>query len=130
MTLQQLRYVVEISRCGSITAAAQRLFIAQPSLSKAVRELESELGITIFERSRSGVIFTADGLELLGQARLILEQTTTLKERFNTVEKKEKPCLLYIRKKRLSRKRRCTIVLKTRNIHRQRSMTWMKHHIM
>ena len=93
MTLQQLRYVVEISRCGSITAAAQRLFIAQPSLSKAIRELESELGITIFERSRSGVIFTADGMELLGQARLILEQTTTLKERFSTAEKKERPCL-------------------------------------
>ena len=93
MTLQQLRYVVEISRCGSITAAAQRLFIAQPSLSKAIRELESELGITIFERSRSGVIFTADGMELLGQARLILEQTTTLKEHFSTTEKKDKPCL-------------------------------------
>ena len=74
MTLQQLRYVVEISRCGSITAAAQKLFIAQPSLSKAVRELESELGITIFERSRSGVIFTADGMEFLGQARLILDR--------------------------------------------------------
>ena len=93
MTLQQLRYIVEISRCGSITAAAQKLFIAQPSLSKSVRELETELGITIFERSRSGVVFTADGLELLGRARLILEHAADLKDRFASEEKKEMPRL-------------------------------------
>ena len=93
MTLQQLRYVVEISRCGSITAAAQKLFIAQPSLSKSVRELEAELGIVIFERSRSGVMFTADGLELLGHARLIVEQTAALQERFLQERDEEMPRL-------------------------------------
>ena len=51
MTLQQLKYIIMIAETGSITTAAQRLFIAQPSLSKAVAELEKEMGITIFNRS-------------------------------------------------------------------------------
>jgi len=50
MTFQQLKYIIEISRSHSITAAAQKLFISQPSLSKSVKELETELGITILER--------------------------------------------------------------------------------
>lgn len=54
MTLQQLKYIIKIIQCGSITLAAQRLFIAQPSLSKAVSELDQEMGITIFLRSNSG----------------------------------------------------------------------------
>ena len=51
MTLQQLRYAIAVADAGSITAAAARLFIAQPSLSKALSELEAEMGVTIFERS-------------------------------------------------------------------------------
>ncbi len=54
MTLQQLKYIIEIAETGSITMAAQRLFIAQPSLSKSVAELEKEMGITIFNRSNRG----------------------------------------------------------------------------
>ena len=53
MTLQQLRYLVEISKCQSITLAAQRLFIAQPSLSKSIKDLEKEFDITILERTRT-----------------------------------------------------------------------------
>ena len=60
MTLTQLRYVVEVADAGSITAAAARLFIAQPSLSKAVGELEAEMGVQIFERSSRGVAPTED----------------------------------------------------------------------
>ena len=63
MTLQQLRYLVEISKCQSITLAAQRLFIAQPSLSKSIKDLEKEFDITILERTRHGVSFTVEGLE-------------------------------------------------------------------
>ena len=54
MTLQQLKYVVEVAERGSITEAAKALFIAQPSLSAAVRELEEEAGITIFLRNSRG----------------------------------------------------------------------------
>ena len=72
MTLQQLRYVVEVATAGSITAASQRLFIAQPSLSKAISELESEMGITIFERSSKGVVPTEDGTRFLSYARQVV----------------------------------------------------------
>jgi len=82
MTLQQLRYVVEIFHCGSITAAAQKLFVTQPSISRAIRDLESEIGVTILERNPGGVSFTADGLELLVYAKSILEQASSMKMRF------------------------------------------------
>ena len=82
MTLQQLRYIIEVSRCGSISAAAQNLFIAQPSLSKAIRDLEEELGTTLMERSRHGVAFTVEGMEFLGYATRILEQSNHLQEHF------------------------------------------------
>ena len=48
MTLQQLKYIVKIVQCGSINLAAEALYISQPSLSKAVSELEREMGITVF----------------------------------------------------------------------------------
>lgn len=82
MTFQQLKYLVEIFQCGSITGAAQKLFISQPSLSKSVRDLETELGITIFERSRTGVSCTAEGMEVLEYANSILEQTVSMKAHF------------------------------------------------
>ncbi|SFP77378.1 DNA-binding transcriptional regulator, LysR family [Oscillibacter sp. PC13] len=82
MTLQQLRYVEEICKCGSISAAAQKLYIAQPSLSKAIHELENELHITIFDRGRRGAALTSDGLEFLDYVKVILRQTENVKARF------------------------------------------------
>ncbi|KUH59456.1 MULTISPECIES: LysR family transcriptional regulator [Atopobiaceae] len=82
MTLQQLRYVVEVATAGSITAASQRLFIAQPSLSKAISELESEMGITIFERSSKGVVPTEDGTRFLSYARQVVEQADLLEAQY------------------------------------------------
>ena len=61
MTIQQLRYVIKITECGSITEAARQLFVSQPSLSAAVKELEAELGIEIFRRTAKGITLTADG---------------------------------------------------------------------
>ena len=63
MTLQQLNYVIVISETGSMNKAAELLYIAQPSLTSAVKELEKEIGITIFNRSGRGVTLTADGEE-------------------------------------------------------------------
>jgi DNA-binding transcriptional LysR family regulator len=89
MTLQQLHYIVEVSKCNSITAAAQNLFIAQPSLSKSIKELESEFGITILERNRHGVSFTMEGREFLGFATRILEQASNMRDHFNHDQEQE-----------------------------------------
>ena len=82
MTLQQLKYAVTVSECGTISAAAEKLFISQPSLTTAIRDLEQELGITIFSRTNRGVIVSREGEEFLGYARQILSQTQLLQERF------------------------------------------------
>ncbi|MBE5807772.1 MAG: LysR family transcriptional regulator [Clostridiales bacterium] len=78
MTLQQLNYVVTISETGSFNKAAERLYVAQPSLTAAVKELERELSVTIFNRTGRGVTLTADGLEFLPYARQVLEQYQNL----------------------------------------------------
>lgn len=82
MTLQQLRYIIKIVECGSITEAAKQLFITQPSLSAAVKELENELGIEIFYRSNKGITLSSDGSEFLSYARQIIEQTELMERRY------------------------------------------------
>lgn len=83
MTLQQLKYAVTVAECGTISAAAEKLFISQPSLTAAIRELESEMGVTIFSRTNRGVIVSREGEEFLGYARQILSQAQLLQERFS-----------------------------------------------
>ena len=82
MTLNQLRYIIEVADTGSMTTAAKNLFIAQPSLSKAVAELEKEMGITIFARSNRGVYLTEEGTRFLSYARQITEQTELLENEY------------------------------------------------
>lgn len=82
MTLTQLRYVAKVAECGSITEAARQLYISQPSLSAAIRDLEGELGILIFNRSARGISLTPDGSEFLSYARQILEQTELVEQRY------------------------------------------------
>ncbi len=82
MTLNQLKYIIEIAETGSISMAAARLFIAQPSLSKSVAELEKEMGITIFNRSNRGVYLSEDGTRFLSYARQIVEQTELLESEY------------------------------------------------
>jgi DNA-binding transcriptional LysR family regulator len=82
MTLQQLKYIVEIVGCGSMNEAAKRLFLSQPSLSNAVRELERELGFELFLRSSRGITLSAAGTEFLGYARQVVEQTELLETRY------------------------------------------------
>ena len=74
MTLTQLRYVIAAADTGSMNEAAKKLFISQPSLSQALRELEKEIGIEIFLRNNRGVILTEEGKEFLGYARQVTEQ--------------------------------------------------------
>lgn len=82
MTLQQLKYVIAIAECGSITSAAGRLLVAQPSLSKAVFELEKEMGITIFRRNNRGVFLSEDGMKFLSYARQVVEQAELLERQY------------------------------------------------
>lgn len=74
MNILHLKYAVEVQRAGSINKAAEVLMIAQPNLSRAIKELESDLGITIFDRSARGMLVTPEGEEFLGYARKILGQ--------------------------------------------------------
>lgn len=60
MTLQQLRYIIDIERSGSITKSAANLFITQPNLSSALKALEAELGITVFVRTTKGTTVTPE----------------------------------------------------------------------
>lgn len=82
MTLQQLRYLIAVADYGSINAAAQNLYASQSNLSTAIKELEQELGISIFTRSNRGVTLTNDGTELLGYARQVIEQADMLEARY------------------------------------------------
>ena len=82
MTLQQLKYIITIADCNSMNKAAGQLFISQPSLSAAVRELEEEIGITIFHRSNKGIVVTVEGNEFLGYARQLIQQYKLINERY------------------------------------------------
>lgn len=82
MKLQQLRYIVEVASCGSVTEAARRLFVSQPSVTAAVRDLEREMGITVFDRTSKGMVTTTEGQTFLGYARQVLEQADLLEERY------------------------------------------------
>ncbi len=82
MTLQQLKYVIEVARSRSISKAAQNLFISQPSLSNALKELENELGIVMFIRTNKGITMTPEGVEFLGYARQVVEQADLLENRY------------------------------------------------
>ena len=89
MTLQQLNYLIRVAECGNITEAAEQLYISQPSLSTAIANLEKEMGVTAFVRTRKGVTVTREGEELLSYARMLLEQAEIMKEHFGSGEKRE-----------------------------------------
>lgn len=74
MNIIHLKYAVEVARTGSINKAAENLFIGQPNLSRAIKDLESSLGIVIFERSAKGMVVTNEGEVFLDHARSILER--------------------------------------------------------
>lgn len=82
MTLQQLRYVITVSQAGTISEAAKVLYISQPSLTNAIRELEKEMNITIFARTNRGISVSKDGQIFLGYARQVLEQAELLEEKY------------------------------------------------
>ena len=80
MNIQQIKYAVEIARLGSINRAADELYIGQPNLSRYIRELESELGISIFRRTNKGVVPTPEGETFLRYGQHILNQIDDLEK--------------------------------------------------
>ena len=102
MTFQQLEYVVEISKCGSINKAAQKLFLSQSGISTAVRELEGELGITLLTRSNRGVEFTPEGKEFLSYAVSLLEQKRQIEGLYGEARNSAAPVRFSVSSQRLS----------------------------
>jgi len=71
-----------VAKTGSMNVAAKQLFVSQPSLSMAIRELENDVHISIFERTTKGVVITAEGEEFLGYARQIINQVELLEDKY------------------------------------------------
>ncbi|MGM0218130.1 LysR family transcriptional regulator [Enterococcus sp. AZ126] len=86
MRIKQLDYIVKVVELGSVNEAAKQLFITQPSLSTAIKELEQEMNIQIFQRTQKGMILTTEGTEFLSYARQILEQVDLLEEKYKGTE--------------------------------------------
>lgn len=82
MTLQQLKYVITVAETGTITEAANKLYISQPSLTNAIHELEKEMNIVIFNRTNKGINLSKEGEDFLGYARQILEQAAILEDKY------------------------------------------------
>lgn len=90
MTLQQLKYVAMVEKCGSFSKAAKELYVSQPSISNLVHALENELGITIFVRSASGITITNEGRELLKLANKLIRDADYITEYFYSNDTEEK----------------------------------------
>ncbi len=82
MTLQQLKYMITVAEKGSITEAAKSLYLSQPSLSGAIKEVEKEIRMTVFTRCRSGVSLTKEGMEFLGYVRQVVQQMDLLESKY------------------------------------------------
>ena len=90
MTIQQLLYAITIAEIGSMNRAAENLFITQPTLTKAIKELESELGFSVFVRSGKGMILTPEGREFIVYAKQVSQQYDILKDRFGNVGERKR----------------------------------------
>ena len=87
MNIQQMKYVAAIANNGSFREAAKKLFITQPSLSNSIRELEEELGISLFLRTNKGAFLTEEGMVFLEQAEKVLVQMELLENRYRETAK-------------------------------------------
>lgn len=90
MTLAQLRYAITVANSNSMNEAARNLFISQPSLSSAIRELEEEIGIELFRRTNRGISVTPEGEEFLGYARQVVEQYELIEAKYVSKEHTKK----------------------------------------
>ena len=82
MNILHMKYAVEVARLGSLNKAAETLWIAQPNISRSIKELEADLGITIFQRSAKGMVLTPDGEEFMDYARDILHRIDKIEQSY------------------------------------------------
>ena len=82
VTLQQLQSFIEVAAEGSISAAADLLYVSQPTMSAAMKDLEARVGRSLLVRSARGITLTSDGVEFLGYARQVVEQVALLEQRY------------------------------------------------
>lgn len=94
MNVQELRYVVAVAQAGSINKAALNLYVSQSTLSRAVQEVEAQIGISLFQRTNKGAIPTHDGLEFIERARRLLLAFDQLEGQYFNHEKAEQETLL------------------------------------
>lgn len=90
MTLTQLRYAITVANAKSMNEAARNLFISQPSLSTAIRDLEKEIGIEVFRRTNRGISLTPEGEEFIGYARQVVEQYQLIEAKYVSKESVKK----------------------------------------
>ena len=90
MNILHMKYAYEVSKAGSLSKAAEALVIAAPNLSRSIKELEAELGITIFDRTSKGMTLTADGEVFMGYARNILSQIENMERLYKNNSKSKK----------------------------------------
>ena len=90
MTIQQLKYIIGVSETGSINKAAEILYVSQPSLTAAIKDVENEFNITIFNRSSKGITLTSEGKEFIQYGRQIYAQYDNLLERFGDAGKSKR----------------------------------------
>lgn len=88
-----MEYIIEVNRCGSINKASQTLFVSQPALSSAIRDLENELGFPIFVRSSKGITVTAEGRQFIASAQQILSQVNQIKNKHSNKDGEYPPIL-------------------------------------
>lgn len=89
MNILHMKYAVEVARAGSINKAAQILLTSQPNLSRAIKEMEADLGITIFDRSAKGMVLTPEGEEFVGYAEHILNQIDNVESHYKNGTRKK-----------------------------------------
>ena len=90
MTLAQLRYAITVAGASSMNEAARKLFISQPSLSAAIKELEEEVGVELFKRTNRGISVTLEGDEFIGYARQVVEQYNLIESKYILKENTKK----------------------------------------
>ena len=84
MKIEQLRHVIEVANTGSFSQAAKNLYMAQPNLSRSIKELETDLGITIFSRTSKGMVLTSEGKKFIDYAEKILRQLDEVESMYKT----------------------------------------------
>ena len=94
LTLQRLRHFIAVAQAGSVTRAATELYIAQPSLSKAMKDLEQSIGVELLRRTPQGITLTPDGVEFLGYARHVVEQADLLEQRYTGRKPSRRLCAI------------------------------------